>query len=354
MRYLLLFLVIFHVLSCKKETKNIESIKQKGNFYDIFSIRDSIILKYPAKMYPARIYDICSNLKSYYVLGINSKYPLVKFTKNGDFIKSISQVGPGPGEFSFIPEKMDLNGDNLAILLSRLSELYIFKEDRFKQKRILFFSYDSSAIKNRKGISRPRDISWANNELLIFYSGGGSKYQVAVLDEKLRNIKTLIPLPPQNSITGLLLTEFWAVQKNKNLFITNIDYPPIIYQFNFTNTAIKNLHELNNIKLNFFKFAPSDMTYDKIIKLPDKDKLKIFKKYSKILWVVKNNDKIIGFYSTFNNKKEFYIFIIKGNKIIAEQKIPPYYIIPEGNELYLQKFSGKTNNIKLYKLKLKI
>jgi len=44
----------------------------------------------------------------------------------------------------------------------------------------------------------------------------------------------------------------------------------------------------------------------------------------------------------------------KGNKIIAEQKIPPYYIIPEGNELYLQKFSGKTNNIKLYKLKLKI
>jgi len=355
MKYFFLLLIFSLFFSCKSDIKkNKKPEILNATIKNIFSIKDSLILKYPQTMYPARIYDICFNSKTYYVLGINSKYPIVKFKENGDYIEPLSKVGQGPGEFSFIPEKMDLDRDKLAILLPRLSELYVFKEDQFKQKKFLFYSSDSLAIKKRKGISRPRDISWVGDKLLIFYSGGGSKYQFAVLDSNLKVMKRLIPLPSRNSITGLLLSEYWAVQKNNDFLITHINYPPTIYQFNFINDEIKNLATLKNLELKYFKWLSTDMTYEKVMKFPDRDKLKIFKKYSKLLWVIKKDDKIIGMYSTVNDKKDFYIFILKNNKIILEQKIPPYYIIPEGNELYMEKFSEKSDVVKLYKLKLKV
>jgi len=361
--FLPIFFLILINYSCKEhKVKEINEINVKKSLINkYFKKADSIILKYKKSNYPKLIRDISFNNDYIYVLGINEKFPIVKFDISGKFIKNISRKGNGPNEFNFNPSKIASDKDLLVVLSSNFNMLYLFKNDNFVKKFQFFNIKNNSNTIKRKDILRTKDVALINNQIILFCSGFHfTGKHIVVLDTNFTIKKGYINLPDNNSLTALIPMSFWAVQENNDFFISHIQYPFVFYTFKVGNDSILNINEINNVIPKNYKLIDENLTLEHVLKKYDNNKrLKIYESFSKIWFVIKNENYYIGIYRTdeLGNKANYYLFIIRNDKIILDKKFSDVFeimfIIPTNNTLYMQKFNKSNYFVKLYKLEIK-
>lgn len=314
----LLYIIIFCLvcsLACSKEENKINSQES-----DILQVVDSIYLNYPDSLFPKGITDITYNENFLYVLNNNrnAKYPLVKFSKDGKFIKKIFKIGQGPKEINYFPQKISSKGENLAVFSITGNTLWILKNDSIKKKISL------SIIEGEKySIS---GISFLTKDKLLLTAYGRSKRHLVILDINTKKTEELQELPEEATITTTAgYPQINGLFKQENKFFTHIGYPPIIYNLTLLNEQNKIWFRkvYDGKTLNNFK----KVKVEKLIKDYNDGKIspQNFLMSFSILYLIYTEDNyLLGIYNTPTmESKSFkiYIFILKNGIKIIEKEI---------------------------------
>lgn len=348
--FLLILFSAAVLLTCSEKKKDQRKIDLKADLNlieNMFTIKDSVLLEYPEEAFPSFVYDLSLNNNYIYMCGENRKFPIVKFDKNGMFIKYIGKIGNGPGEYPTIPNKISVNKKILAVMSSNLQGMYIFKDDVFSNQMNFTAQIDGA---------HAEDIQVLDNKNILIVNKGKSKYQMVLLNEELDIINNFNTMPISSSIMSLMSQKFWAVQMVKNNIITHISYPPNIYEYSNVDDKISLKKEIN-LKLKKYQKIDPSITYESLLNTRNITPQELYESYSEIFWVIKKDSYYIGSYFYFDkaNKSRGYtipilrLFIYHNNKVINEQDVSRAIgiLIPVNNQLVSCSFYKKNGNLNL-------
>ena len=300
------------LFSCNKKI-NDNNIK---SFYSIVQTTDSIPLSFPDSLFPKHIVDAVITHDNIYILNLdrNTKYPVTKLTRNGNYIKTIMRIGNGPEEIKFLPFKISGNKNILVAGSPTLNTIYVYKNDTLHTKR----SFWSKRIKFS-------DIMVLKDNNILCSSYGDTKYHLFLLNNKLKIIDKFIPLPKKAKLTTLAgFLNFYALSGDKNSIISHYSYPAYVYEIKTKDPINKSSVNIRFKGQGLSKFISPN--YSRIQSDYQKGKirpLEVYKKFSRIHLIYKEKNYIMGIYLTsFGKKAEKHAFILQNDHLIKEIHIP--------------------------------
>lgn len=333
MSKILICIILFTIfLNCNKNDK-IELSKKRhyDEISDLFIIQDSCDLEYPPEAFPARVNDIALTDSFIYTAGMTREYPLVKFRKNGKFVKFISRQGLGPGEIhSSMFQKIAAYDSFLAVGDVQANRLIMFKNDEYYLEKNFLDNLEENLA------AKITDLEFLDSKYIIASCYGNAEYHLLVLKIEGKNLKIeqrLYKLPKQANLINLGGWIFYhGLEKYAdNSFISNFAYPSYIVESTFKNGELKIKKVYKNLKLKKFLQLDSTITIQNLVN-KKADLISVSQTFSAFNWMTKINDFIIGEYVYYtdeyintgktNTKKRFYsLFVMKEGKIIHERKI---------------------------------
>lgn len=356
----ILILLIFVILiSCKNKEKHISWLEEIGNnnldTISALTLSDSCTLHYPLKAYPLFIWDIAHNDSFIYIIGQSDKYPIVKFDKNGRFIKAIAKTGYGPGEVvPSIHLRLSVHGKMLAFAdYINANKITLYENDDYKTEK--YFPRENIIT----------DIAFLNENRLLVACSGFSKKHLFILDENLKIIDSKYNIPVTASISSLFPSGDWSVQVVNTNIISNLVYPFKIYKSKIDNNKLKLIESYSDINAKHWKSVDSTITMLSFManKPSNKERQLLKKSVSRLNGVIYKEDyfacHFIYYDEKYADKKQHCIFVMKDGDIFYETIFNPrlpFILIPNGEHFVSFDYSKVNNNIilKLYYWELDI
>jgi len=336
---ILIIWLLFTPLICNAQNDNLSFLLTEK----YLSFIDSLTLEVPVQFTPKFVYDFAFSKNYIYLLG-ESKYPILKFTRTGKFVRAVGKTGNGPGEFRITPLKIAANesSDNFVVIDGPFGiSLYFYNSEK-KIKQYTNMAYFGFV-----------DVELFNDIPVIVCSSNSEKH-IKVLDKSFKIDKSFIDLPGESKVLGSVRTPFWGIQKTgKVSFLSHPGYPFQIYN----NRIDINTHDINSSKLSVTHNDLSDFHAPVY-----KAKLSIgeYKKYSSISWLIGNEKYLLGTFFGYdeNGKSITETFLVKDNKLIQKWHLnidDLLSIIPVGNQLMVHKYRNfeKSSDMTLSFWKLK-
>jgi hypothetical protein len=351
--------------SCQDRNKSLKT-DEISIFSDIniFTKIDSISLEYPDSLFPQYIPKIVFQNRYLYVLNLsrNSKYPILKFDCNGNFIKTVGRNGRGPFEYDFQLSNMCGNNKYILAFSISLNSLYLIENDKILRKARIPFEAGGYMT----GITFLNDNKILCTKKYSTNKGTtNNKDHILVLNEDLKIIDSLQQFPINADLTTYgSVFSFFSLYKSNNSYITHHGYPPNIYLISENNGKVK-VDTIYKPQLDEFEYCDNA---EEIKKLYDEQRIspvKFSESISFLRMIYKEDEYILGEYIVRKNKKSIrdkkagsYLFLLKNGEKIFETKFPlnemqMLQVYDNGiNYVFFYKDKDNILRVKLYLLKL--
>jgi hypothetical protein len=363
LRSISLSFIITLVVACSvKEERNanifegIQSIAPLSQtLSEYFEVVDSCVLMYPLDLFPQAIGDISITEESIFVFGIamNPVYPLVEFTRTGQYKRTIGRVGNGPGEIPFQLSRISAYKQKLAIASLGLQRITLFEDGQYIREKSFDFERDSVQIK---------DILIYDEEYIFVFCNSLSKYNLIILNHNLDILQKIFALPPSTSLTGLIGYTIWGMQKNGTIVVSHTAYPDIIIEVGKINNKFEILNHFEELGLAEYQLLPTDVTATTVLK-EGLNPMELFQSFSQFNWVWAQDQYYVGVYGYWGNyiskkvgpptkEQHYQLFIMRNTgDVIAElpltyktvrsvipdnEKLVEYFFYQKDGEIYLQ------------------
>lgn len=271
----------------------------------------SVNLAYPDSLFPTQIADIALLDGNIYTLNLSSseKYPIVKFNKKGEFIKSVSRRGMGPGQFNSYLHKICSYKDKLVVFSSAQNTFYMLENDVVTKTRRIPMAHTVVA-----------DI-WAAGDKIIGTCYGRSRQHLIVLDNDF-NIENQYSVMPKDAdittLSGFAL--FYGFYGTGDRLYSHHVYPPFIYKTQIKDDELITEKVFYGDDLEDFHFADIDGIKDKY-KKGMLSPIELMSSYSTIYLLYAEEDYVLGIYSKYepdNRGAKLNCFVIHGDKLLYE------------------------------------
>ncbi|MHA1233412.1 MAG: hypothetical protein ACTSPQ_22550, partial [Candidatus Helarchaeota archaeon] len=248
-----------------------------------------------------------------FVISMRQKFPLIKFTKEGRYIKKVSRLGPGPGEIK-----------------GQLIHKIIFKNDKYYIEKNFYDAFDETLT------AKMVDIKFIDKNHLLVCNYGNASHHLLVLkigDKKLDIVQRIYPLPPSASLLRILgWGAYHGLNKSGNSFISNFAYPPYIIESFFNGKELTIKKVIKNLNFKNFQKVDSTVTLKSLLNKNTDFMVSVYHSISKFRWLTKMKYFYIGSYmyyseeivkgGPFEIKKGYHkLFFINNNKVIYERNI---------------------------------
>lgn len=305
--YFLLTLLVF-IIYCSRNTDK----RDKNESF--FVVYDSLSLNYPDSLFPKKILDIVYQNDYIYVLNGDRKmeYPLVKFTKDGKFIKAVGRKGGGPKEYKYPIQKICANDDYIALFTIGVNSLWILKDDKIVKH------------KNIDMKLKVTGITFIDNDNLLLSTFGDSPKHIVILDSSLNIVEKLQDMPENAELIthGGSYVFIDGLFKRNNKYYTQLGYPYIIYETEKINGKYSVKPIIKDLKLdNLYGKKPEKLKNDL-----DNNNIPLgeyMNSLNPIYKIYVEDDYVAGIFMGFDKKEQkqgVYLFLAKGGKKIVERK----------------------------------
>jgi len=214
-----LIVIVLAIYSCsKKDTEGEMAIKEKNGviviknpkepLYDDthFSLKEDLVIgkaQGEEEYMFSHLRSIAVDVEGNIYTSDDSGMPLKVYDKNGQFLRSISRKGQGPGEI----------GASYTIQITSDNELLVYD---IRNSKILFFTLEGEHLRSKdlKNYSPLQIYSDSRQNYYILDPvkiSNGVSYNIVRLDEEMNAVSTLIeyPMPPPPETFLAFLTFFY-------------------------------------------------------------------------------------------------------------------------------------------------
>ena len=315
-----IILLVSLIISCENKLEFYKNSVEKENIYNIFIKSDSLTLDYPDSLFPKNISDLTFFKDHLYVLsfGANIKYPLIKFTTTGKYVKTISRHGMGPMEFQYNPYRICSNNKYLLTFSESFNSLFLIENDKIVKKTSI--PPDSCLVSSVAFLDDNKILCTSKKWT---YKINVPKKHIYILNDSLKIIDSFQDFTKDADLLSYASFAFIrCISRNGAKIATHYGYPPDINIFSYKNKKLKMDTVINNIPFTDFKYVANA---EKLRKKYDDQKIsppEFLRSFSRLDFVYLDKNYILGKYYTFYNKEQVldvHFFILRNGKLVIDE-----------------------------------